>query len=266
MVVDQTIETFLRLGVFLSVLTLVASLEATYPRRPRQNPRFLRWRTNIGISVFNQILTRLVIPISATALAIVCAQNQWGILHYVGLPSLIELGLAVLFLDLIIYWQHRIYHLIPVLWRFHRMHHADTEFDVTTGIRFHPGSILLSALIKLAAILLLGPSVYAVIIFEVLLNATSLFNHSNLRIPVPIDQILRRIVVTPDMHRVHHSTATDELNCNFGFNFPWWDRLFGSYLDQPSAGHDKMIIGLDSFRGPDELRIWKLLTQPFRNA
>lgn len=264
--IDQTFETILRLSVFLTALIAIAVMEAIYPRRVMRIPKVLRWRTNIGISIFNQIISRVVIPISATALALVCAERGWGLLHQIALSSLFEFGVAILFLDFVIYWQHRIYHLVPVLWRFHRMHHADTEFDVTTGIRFHPVSILLSALIKLGAVLLLGPSALSVVVFEILLNATSLFNHSNLKLPTSLDQVLRRVLVTPDMHRVHHSTLQDEHSHNFGFNFPWWDYLFGSYQAQPSDGHTDMCIGLAQFRGTREIRIRKLLTQPFRNT
>ncbi|MDG2278434.1 MAG: sterol desaturase family protein [Pseudomonadales bacterium] len=264
--IDQAFETILRLGIFLSVLITIAVLEVIYPRRIMRIPKGLRWRANIGISIVNQLLTRLIMPLSATALAILCAERGWGLLHQFTLPSIFEFVGAIVCLDLIIYWQHRLYHLIPVLWRFHCMHHTDTEFDVTTGIRFHPVSILLSAFIKLGAVLLLGPSALAVAVFEILLNATSLFNHSNLSLPVTFDQRVRGLLVTPDMHRVHHSIRPDEQNHNFGFNFPWWDHLFGSYQAQPSEAHTDACIGLDQFRGSSEVRIRKLLTQPFRTT
>lgn len=264
--IDQAFETILRLGIFLSVLITIAVLEVIYPRRIMRIPKGLRWRANIGISIVNQLLTRLVMPLSATALAMLCAERGWGLLNQLALPSIFAFVSAIVCLDLIIYWQHRLYHLIPVLWRFHRMHHTDTEFDVTTGIRFHPVSILLSASIKLGAVFLLGPSALAVAAFEILLNATSLFNHSNLSLPVTFDQRVRGLLVTPDMHRVHHSIRTDEQNHNFGFNFPWWDHLFGSYRAQPSEAHTDVCIGLDQFRGSREVRIRKLLTQPFRTT
>ena len=183
-----------------------------------------------------------------------------------ALPPWVEVFGAVLILDLAIYLQHLVYHAVPVLWRFHRMHHADIEFDVTTGIRFHPLSVLLSGFIKLGAVLAIGASPMAVLAFEVLLNATSLFNHSNLRIPPAVDRVLRLVVVTPDMHRVHHSSDSDEVNRNFGFNFPWWDRMFRTYRAQPALGHREMVVGLDGFRQLRELRLDRMLSQPFRST
>jgi len=256
-------EMFLRLGFFLATFVAMAGLEALYPRRQRLYSRLLRWSGNLGISVINQVFVRLLIPATAVALAAHASGQGWGLLNQVALPVWVAIPVAVLVLDLAIYLQHRLYHVVPLLWRFHRMHHADLDFDVTTGIRFHPLSILLSALIKLAIVLAIGPPVIAVLIFEVLLNATSMFNHSNLRIPVSVDRVLRYLVVTPDMHRVHHSTDGAEMNRNFGFNFPWWDRLFGTYLEQPALGHDDMIVGLEQFRTRGDLGLGRMLVQPF---
>ena len=256
-------EMFLRLGFFLAIFIAMAGLEAMFPRRQRLYSRLLRWSGNLGISVINQVFVRLLIPATAVALAAHASGQGWGLLNQVGLPLWVAIPVAVLVLDLAIYLQHIVYHIVPVLWRFHRMHHTDLDFDVTTGIRFHPLSILLSAMIKLLVVLAIGPPVIAVLIFEVLLNATSMFNHSNLQIPKSVDRILRRLVVTPDMHRVHHSTAAAEMNRNFGFNFPWWDRLFGTYLDQPALGHDNMIVGLEQFRTRDDLGLGRMLIQPF---
>ncbi len=256
-------EMFLRLGFFLAMFVAMAGLEALYPRRQRLYSRLLRWSGNLGISVINQVFVRLLIPATAVALAAHASGQGWGLLNQVALPVWVAIPVAVLVLDLAIYLQHIVYHVVPVLWRFHRMHHADLDFDVTTGIRFHPLSILLSALIKLAIVLAIGPPVIAVLIFEVLLNATSMFNHSNLRIPVSVDRVLRYLVVTPDMHRVHHSTDGAEMNRNFGFNFPWWDRLFGTYLDQPALGHDNMVVGLEQFRTRGDLGLGRMLIQPF---
>ena len=256
-------EMFLRLGFFLAMFVAMAGLEALYPRRQRLYSRLLRWSGNLGISVINQVFVRLLIPATAVALAAHASGQGWGLLNQVALPVWVAIPVAVLVLDLAIYLQHRLYHVVPLLWRFHRMHHADLDFDVTTGIRFHPLSILLSALIKLAIVLAIGPPVIAVLIFEVLLNATSMFNHSNLKIPVSVDRVLRYLVVTPDMHRVHHSTDGAEMNRNFGFNFPWWDRLFGTYLEQPALGHDDMIVGLEQFRTRGDLGLGRMLVQPF---
>lgn len=261
---SQSTEIYIRLGCFIGLFALLATLESWFPRRVRKVTRRLRWPSNLGVSVLNQIVVRLILPASAIALAMVVEQNGWGLLGMVEAAPWIELVLAVLALDLTIYWQHRAFHAVPLLWRFHRMHHADTEFDVTTGIRFHPLSIVPSAFIKLGAVLLIGPAPVAVLIFEVLLNATSLFNHSNLRVPPALDRLLRLLVVTPDMHRVHHSSDASETNTNFGFNFPLWDRIFGSYQAQPAKGHIDMEVGLERFRELQEQRLDRMLLQPFR--
>lgn len=257
-------ETTLRLVVFLGVLLTLAVLEAIFPRRATNQNRMRRWPSNLGVSVVSQMLVRAVVPVTAVAFAVEVTSRGWGLLNWVDAPVMLEIVIAVLLLDLVIYWQHRVFHIVRPLWRLHRMHHADINFDVTTGIRFHPLSILISVALKLAAVFAIGPSVVAVLAFEILLNATSLFNHSNLRIPTRMDRVLRWIVVTPDMHRVHHSTNNTEMNCNFGFNFPWWDRIFGTYLQSPESAHEHMQIGLPDFRAVEESRLDKLLTQPFR--
>lgn len=256
----------IRLGCFFGLFATLAVLETMYPRRAPRVLRRLRWPSNVGVSALNQVLVRLILPTSAIALAIAVEQGEWGLFSRLDLASWLEIVVAILILDLAIYWQHRIYHAVPLLWRFHRMHHADVEFDVTTGIRFHPLSVVLSGFIKLAVIFVIGPSAVAVLVFEVLLNATSLFNHSNLGIPHPVDRILRLLIVTPDMHRVHHSVDTSESNRNFGFNFPWWDRIFRSYRAQPAMDHREMLIGLDRFREERELRLDRMLSQPFRGS
>ena len=258
-------ETLIRLACFLGVFAALAMLEAMYPRRARVTSRGSRWPSNIAVSAVNQAFTRLVLPASAVALAILLEEEGWGLLGVWTLAPWLEVVVAVLLLDLAIYLQHLIYHAVPFLWRLHRMHHADVDFDVTTGIRFHPLSVALSGFIKLGGVLVIGPAAMAVLIFEVLLNATSLFNHSNLRVPDALDRCLRLIVVTPDMHRVHHSSNSSETNRNFGFNFPWWDRMFRTYRAQPALGHEAMIVGLDEFRGPRELRLDWMLSQPFRH-
>ncbi len=261
---ETAFEIFVRISVFVGLFVVIGTLEWRFPRRARQHNHYHRWWGNVSISFINQGLTRVFIPLSAVSLAITCGQQGWGLLNQVTLPGWAKFIIALICLDLVIYWQHRIYHQVPLLWRFHRIHHADTAFDLSTGIRFHPGSILLSALIKLGAVAALGPAAVAVLVFEVLLNATSLFNHSNLRLPNGLDRLLRRIMVTPDMHRVHHSVQPEEMQRNFGFNFPWWDWLFRSYLAQPESGHEAMTLGLPQFR--EETALSQLLLQPFRKS
>jgi sterol desaturase/sphingolipid hydroxylase (fatty acid hydroxylase superfamily) len=204
--------------------------------------------------------------VTAIGVAVLAETQGWGFFHAFTTPAWAAVPLAVILLDLAIYLQHRLFHVVPPLWRLHRMHHADLGFDVTTGIRFHPIEILLSMAIKLGVIVALGAPAVAVLIFEVLLNATSMFNHGNVRIPAGLDRVLRWMVVTPDMHRVHHSTSAAEINSNFGFNLPWWDRLLGTYRDQPALGHEAMIIGIDAFRDARDLRIDRMLLQPLRDA
>jgi len=212
------------------------------------------------------MIVRVLFPTSAVALALLAETKGWGLLNAWPLPGWTAVIIAVLVLDLVIYLQHVLFHAVPALWRLHRMHHADLEFDVTTGARFHPIEIFLSMLIKLAVIGALGAPAVAVLVFEVLLNATAMFNHSNVRLPDRLDRILRWIIVTPDMHRVHHSVVVRETNSNFGFNLPWWDRLFGTYRPQPAAGHEGMTIGVEQFRDPAEQRLDRMLAQPFRGG
>lgn len=249
----QTHEAAIRLGAFLGVFTAIALWEIRAPRRALSISRTRRWSTNLALVALNTLLLRLLIPIAATGLAAVAAERGWGVLNQVALPFGVEVVLAVIALDLAIWSQHVFFHAVPALWRLHRVHHADLDYDLTTGARFHPIEILLSMLIKLAAILVLGPPVLAVILFEVLLNAMSMFNHGNLRLPPRLDRVLRWLVVTPDMHRVHHSVEDDESNSNFGFNLSCWDRLFGTYRDQPRGGHAGMTIGIRDYRDPREV-------------
>jgi sterol desaturase/sphingolipid hydroxylase (fatty acid hydroxylase superfamily) len=259
-------EPIVRFAIFAIVVAIMAGWEFMAPRRPQVIGRLTRWPNNLAIVVLDTALARTFLPVTAVAFAMTLEQSQWGLLPLLGAPVWLTFILAVLGLDLAIYLQHRLFHAVPVLWRLHRMHHADLEFDVTTGTRFHPIEILLSMIIKFAVIAVLGASALAVLAFEILLNTTSLFNHSNVRMPDGVDRIVRLLVVTPDMHRVHHSIETRETNSNFGFNLPWWDRLAGTYRAEPKAGHDGMTIGLPQFREPAELRIDRLLTQPFRDA
>jgi len=243
-------EPHVRLSCFFGVLGLMALWELVAPRRALTASKALRWASNLGLVVLNSILLRLLFPAAAMGMALLAAERHWGLLNNVSLPTGFEVIAAVLALDFTIYLQHVLFHAVPALWRLHRVHHADLDFDVTTGARFHPIEIVLSMLIKFAAIAALGPAPLAVLIFEVLLNATAMFNHSNVRMPLGIDRVLRWLVVTPDMHRVHHSIEDHETNSNFGFNLPLWDHLFGTYKDQPDAGHDGMTIGIRDLRDP----------------
>jgi sterol desaturase/sphingolipid hydroxylase (fatty acid hydroxylase superfamily) len=258
-------EPLVRLFIFAGIFAAMAAWEVLAPRREQKLTRGRRWPSNIGVVVLDTVLVRLVFPTTAVGLALLTEARGWGLFHALELPIWATVPLAVMALDLIIYLQHVLFHAVPVLWRLHRMHHADREFDVTTGARFHPIEILVSMGIKLGAVAALGTPAVAVLIFEVLLNATSMFNHSNVRMPARLDQVLRWIVVTPDMHRVHHSIVARETNSNFGFNLPWWDRLFGTYRGQPAAGHEAMTIGVEQFRDPAEQRLDRMLTQPFRD-
>jgi sterol desaturase/sphingolipid hydroxylase (fatty acid hydroxylase superfamily) len=261
-----TNEPLIRLIAFAGIFAAMAAWEILAPRRDQNLARGTRWPSNIGIVVLDTVLVRLVFPITAVGLALVAEARGWGLFHTLELLLWASVALAVMALDLAIYLQHVLFHAVPALWRLHRMHHADLEFDVTTGARFHPIEILLSMGIKLGVVAALGVPAVAVLLFEVLLNATSMFNHSNVRMPAWLDRVLRWIVVTPDMHRVHHSIVARETNSNFGFNLPWWDRLFGTYRDQPAGGHETMTIGIEQFRDPAEQRLDRMLTQPFRDG
>ena len=261
---DFTAEPLIRFGVFAAVLALLLMWEFLAPRRPLTVNRWRRWPSNFGVVVIDTLLLRILFPTAAVGIALVAEVNQWGLLNLVTLPNWLAILVAIVVLDLIIYAQHVLFHAVPVLWRLHRMHHADLDIDVTTGIRFHPVEILLSMIIKLATVVVLGAPALGVIIFEILLNASSMFNHSNIRIDARLDRLLRRILVTPDMHRVHHSIVARETHANFGFNLPWWDYLFGTYRAQPAAGHQAMTIGLIQFRDPAELRLDRMLMQPLR--
>lgn len=257
-------EAGLRLGVFFSVFGLMALWEVLAPRRKLTVAKPMRWANNVGIVFLNTAVVRLLFPTAAVGMALFAQQHAWGVLNYVSIPFWLAVVAAVAFLDFAIYLQHVLVHAVPGLWRVHRVHHADLDYDVTTGARFHPIEIVLSMLIKFAVIAVLGPPLVAVVIFEVLLNATSMFNHSNVRLPFALDAVLRRLVVTPDMHRVHHSVEDDETNSNFGFNLSIWDRIFGTYRAQPRAGHEDMSIGIRTFRDPQQVnRLPGMLKLPF---
>jgi sterol desaturase/sphingolipid hydroxylase (fatty acid hydroxylase superfamily) len=259
-------ELAVRIGAALGIFAAMALWELLAPRRSMAVGRLRRWPGNLGILVLDALLVRLLIPVAAAGTAAIAAQRGWGLLNITPWPAWLEVLLGFVALDLAIYAQHVMFHKVPWLWRLHRMHHADVEIDVSTGLRFHPIEIVLSMLIKIAVVVLVGAPVIAVIAFEVVLNATSMFNHSNAAMPVWLDRIVRLLVVTPDMHRVHHSVARHETDSNYGFNLPWWDRLFGTYRALPEAGHHGMTIGLPIFRDPGELRLDRLISQPFRDA
>jgi len=254
----------IRLAVFLGILIVMAVWEVAAPRRRITIPRMLRWTNNLGVVVLSTLLVRLTFPVVAVGLALLAEKAGWGLFNIIEAPYLIAVLVSVVVLDFIIYLQHVVFHFIPALWRLHRMHHADLAIDVTTGLRFHPLEILLSMGVKLAAVLALGPPAVAVLIFEVLLNGTAMFNHANIRLPQGVDRLLRLFLVTPDMHRVHHSVVRRETNSNFGFNLTWWDRLLGTYIAQPGKGHEGMDIGIEQFRTRRDLWLDRMLIQPLR--
>ncbi|MFZ0790839.1 MAG: sterol desaturase family protein [Chromatiaceae bacterium] len=263
----QTHEAAIRLGAFFGIFALMALWELRAPRRALTVSKTLRWGSNLGLVVLNTVLLRLLFPVAAVGLAATAATQGWGLLNHFSVPFWVAVPLAVIAMDLAIWVQHVMVHAVPALWRLHRVHHADLDYDLTTGARFHPIEILLSMLIKFAVILVLGPPVVAVILFEVILNGMAMFNHGNVGLPEGLDRLLRFAFVTPDMHRVHHSVEADETNSNFGFNLSWWDRLFGTYREAPRAGQVDMIIGIDDHRDPREVdSLPGMLALPFRGA
>ncbi len=256
-------EAWIRLGSFFVVFAAMALWELASPRRKLTTDKIRRWLRNLGIVALDTLAVRLLFPAGGVGLAWLARERGFGVLNAVGLPAWLEFSLSLLALDFVVYLQHVVFHAVPALWRVHMVHHADLDFDVTTGNRFHPIEIVLSMVLKGAVVAALGPPVLSVLAFEVLLNATSMFNHGNVRIPSGIDRVLRLFVVTPDMHRVHHSILPVETNSNFGFNLPWWDRLLGTYRPEPRGGHEGMTIGLRQLRDPGRLTLPRLLTLPF---
>ena len=263
-------EATVRSAFFAGLLVFFGVWEWWAPRRQLRASKPVRWLNNLAIVVVNTLVVRAFFPLLAVGLAAMAQAQGWGVLNQPGvvaaLPGWLRVLLALLVLDLAIYLQHVMFHAVPALWRLHRMHHTDLDIDVTTGSRFHPIEIVLSMLIKMGVVLALGPAPAAVVLFEVLLNGAALFNHGNIRLPQQADRWLRLVLVTPDMHRVHHSIYAQETNSNFGFNVPWWDRLFGTYRAQPWDGHAEMTIGTTDFRAPGELWLHRLLIQPFRRG
>lgn len=245
------------------VLFVLMLTELRAPRRKLHYSKRQRWITNFTLSLSNAVIVSILLPVVGIGAAVLAQENGWGLFTVTNTPSWLSIPLYLLAFDLTIYFQHRLFHAVPPLWKLHRMHHSDVDYDVSTGVRFHPLSIVLSSLIKLGLIFLLGPVAVAVLIAEVLLNATSMFNHSNWKLPENLDALLRLVVVTPDVHRVHHSSNSREYNHNFGFSFPWWDRLFGTYQAQPDRQHEEMDIGIPGLQNTESTKIGSLLTQPF---
>ncbi len=256
-------EPLLRISCFIGVLAILSIWELIAPRRTLRMPKTKRWANNLGLAIVDTVLLRSLFPIAAVGFAQIVHQHSWGLFNRVGVPVWIAILLSVIALDFIIYLQHLLLHRIPILWRIHRVHHTDLDLDVTTGLRFHPIEIVLSMGLKIAAVILLGVPSVAVLIFEILLNGTALFNHSNLNLPYSLDQILRWVLVTPDMHRIHHSIITEETDSNFGFNLTWWDYLCGTYRAQPIKGHEAMTVGLDDWQTEQVEELLWMLANPF---
>ena len=259
-------EPFFRAGAFLLVLTAMMAWEIVAKRRPQVVSRSQRWPGNVLLVIIDTAMVRLVFPLAAVGAAVYAQDLGLGVFNAVTLPGWVVLILSILALDLAIYGQHRIFHAVPWLWRIHRVHHADQEFDVTTALRFHPLEILLSMTIKIAVVMMLGAPPIAVIVFEILLNATAMFNHGNVQLSAKTDRYLRVLLVTPDMHRVHHSVIRQETDSNFGFNLTWWDRVFGTYRNQPEHGHLGMTIGLEDYRTEQDQQLGRMLVQPFQRT
>lgn len=258
-------ELAIRLSAFFSIFAIMGLWEVLAPRRKLLISKARRWTSNLGLVALNSLLLRLLFPAAAVGMASYASVNGWGLFNTIDLPFWLEVLLCVVIMDLVIYLQHVMVHAVPLLWRLHRVHHADPDYDVTTGARFHPIEIILSMLIKFATIAAFGPSVVAVMIFEVSLNGMAMFNHGNVGLPAGLDRRLRWLLVTPDMHRVHHSIATDETNSNFGFNLSIWDRLMGTYRNQPRLGHTEMKIGICTITDPDRsTRLPGMLLIPFQ--
>ncbi|MFZ0927310.1 MAG: sterol desaturase family protein [Syntrophobacteraceae bacterium] len=255
-------ETVIRLCFFFVTLAIMVTWEILSPRRVLTASKRSRWFCNLVLLSLNPISVHLIFPMLPVSISILAEERHWGLLNNIGpLPYLLRVVAGMMALDLAIYLQHVLHHAVPLLWRLHMVHHSDLDFDVTTGLRFHPLEIVVSMCIKLMTVTVLGPPALAVLIFEVALNSTSMFNHSNVFLPSKIDRILRLFVVTPEMHRVHHSVVIRETNSNFGFSLPWWDRLFGTYHDQPSRGHQRMMIGVSHIR--ESMSLPRLIVMPF---
>lgn len=258
-------EATVRFAAFAVVFALMAAWEVVAPRRELSLPKSRRWPANLGVTLLNVTLVRVLFPTATVGIALAAAERGWGLFNALAVPLPLALAASFLALDLVIWIQHVAFHRVPLLARLHRMHHIDLDIDVTTGLRFHPVEILASLLIKFAAVIALGAPAAAVLAFELALNLGSLFNHGNVRMPGALDRALRLLVVTPDMHRVHHSILSEEINSNFGFFLSWWDRLFGTYRAAPQAGHDGITIGVRDTRDPSVCaRLGPMLALPFQ--
>ena len=256
-------QDMIRIGSYLTALVIMATWEFLAPRRPLTASKLCRWGGNLTIVLLNTAIARLFFMGGVVAVAALAQERGWGLFNLIDEPAWLEVGLSIVLLDFIIYWQHQVFHYVPVLWRFHMMHHSDLDLDVSSGVRFHPVEIVISTMVKAVSVLLLGVSPLAVVLFEIILNATALFNHSNVRMPLGLDRALRLVVVTPDMHRIHHSVDVRETNSNYGFNVPWWDRLFGTYCPEPALGQLGMKIGLEHLGPPVCLNLFMMLRFPF---
>jgi len=256
-------EFTIRFGIFVIVLAIMSILEYQFPKKQRNVPRAQRWFTNYAITLIDSLVLRFLVPVAAMGVAAIVSANSWGLLNIIELPMVLEIVIAVMFLDMCIYWQHVASHRFAILWRIHKVHHADRDIDASTGVRFHPVEIVLSMLYKMAIVFFLGPAVLAVFIFEILLNASALFNHANVSLPKWLDRIIRWVFVTPDMHRIHHSVVGSETNSNYGFNLACWDRLFGSYVESPIMGHTEMTIGLPEYQDERPTKLLWVLQVPF---
>jgi len=253
----------IHLSLFVGGLILLLALEKFFPRRPFHFSRPIRIFSNISLASINNLVLQLTFPFLAVGLGVFTVEKGWGLMQHWEGPFWLELLVGILLLDLLIYWQHIVFHRIPWLWRLHRVHHADLDLDVTTGIRFHTLEILISMGLKFGFIILVGAPPLTIFCFELILMLSSMFNHANLNLPLGVDRLLRLLMITPDMHRVHHSLHMGETNSNFGFNFPWWDRLFKTYTPQPKDGHLKMLVGIDLFRSERWLTLHRLFIEPF---
>lgn len=258
----QFSEAAVRLTAFLVIFAAMTVWEIAAPRRKLVVGKAGRWFANLCFIIINTLLVRLIFAVMPVSIAILARARGWGLLNMFEIPSWLGIIIGVIILDLVLYLQHVMFHMLPSLWRLHLVHHTDMDIDVTTGLRFHPLEIVISMMIKIAAVTVIGPNPLAVVIFEIILNGVTMFNHSNVRMPGAVDGALRSVIVTPDMHRVHHSVNIRETNSNFGFNLSWWDRLFGTYRDQPAAGHENMVIGLAQYRDPGDLSLLRLLILP----
>lgn len=259
-------EPLIRSIAFLSILILMLIWEHAAPRRHTVAPTCKRRLNNIALILVASVIIRFLLPVLVLLeVTQQVSQAKLGILNLINLPFWIEVLLAYVMLDVVVYWQHVLMHKIPLLWRLHRVHHSDVDMDVTTGVRFHPVEIILSLMIKAIVVMVIGAPLLAVLLFELSLNVFPMFNHSNIKLPKKLDTYLRLILVTPDMHRVHHSNQQKETDSNFGFSVPWWDYLFGSYCAQPQGGHEAMTVGLDDVKNQDAIHLHKLLKQPFIN-